>query len=111
VLEGETSAFRGLRMLGDHFSVEMDSKKHVRNISISNQTHDRVFFEGDLGGLLEASIVEGSALEMVGEHGILRFELDENVLRRVLESPDRELRLGSEVGSLTSTKQIGNEKK
>jgi len=41
---------------------------------------------------------------------VLRIEIDEDVLQGVLESPDRELSLSSEVGSYTNTKQIGNEK-
>jgi hypothetical protein len=92
------------------FSVELKSKKHVRSISISDQAHDRVLFEGDLGRLLKISMIERSALEMIGEYGVLRIEIDEDVLQRVLESPDRELSLSSEVGSYTSTKQIGNER-
>jgi DNA-binding protein YbaB len=35
--------------MGGLFSVEMESKKHVRSISISDEAHDRVLFEGDLG--------------------------------------------------------------
>jgi len=81
------------------FLVELVSKNHVKSISISDVAHDRVLFEGDLGRLLEVSIIEGSALEMVGENGVLRMEVDEDVLRRVLESPDRMLSLSSEVRS------------
>lgn len=96
--------------MGGIFSVEMESKRHVRSISISDEAHDRVLFEGDLGRLLEVSIIECSALEMIGENGVLRIEIDEDVLQRVLESPDRELSLSSELGSYTSTKK-GDEKK
>ena len=85
--------------------MEMESKRYVRNISISDKTHDRVLFEGDLGKLLKVSIIECSALEIVGEYGVLRMEIDEDVLQRVLESPIRELSLSSEVGSDTSTKK------
>ena len=85
----------------------MKSKKHVRSISISDEAHDRVLFEGDLGRLLEVSIIERSALEIVGKNGVLRIEIDEDVLQRVLESPDHELSLSSEVGSYTSTKKKG----
>ena len=81
------------------FSVEMKSKTHVRSISISDETHDRVLFEGDLGRLLEVSLIEGSSLEVVGANGVLRLEIVEDVLRRVLTSPGRELSLSSEVGS------------
>jgi hypothetical protein len=87
--------------------VELVSKNHVRSISISDEAHDRVFFEGDLGRLLEVSIIEGSALELIGENGVMRMEIDEDMLRRVLESPDRELSLSSEVGSYTNTKTKG----
>ena len=79
------------------FSVEIGSKRHIRSISISDETHDRVLFEGDLGRLLEVSIIEGNALEMVGENGVLRVDIDENVLRRVFRSPDRMFSLSSEV--------------
>ena len=93
------------------FSIEMESKRHVRSISISDQAHDRVLFEGDLGSLLEVSIIECNALEMVGEYGVLRIEIDEDVLQRVLESPDRELSLSSEVGSSINTKKMGEVKR
>jgi len=92
------------------FSVELKSKRHVRSISISDQAHDRVLFEGDLGRLLEISIIEHSALEMVGGNGVLRIEIDEDVLQRVLESPDRELSLSSEVGSYRNTNKKGDKK-
>ena len=96
--------------MGGIFSVEMESKKHVRSISISDEAHDRVLFEGDLGRLLEVSIIESSALEMVGEHGVLRIEIGEDVLQRVLESPDRKSSLSSDVGSDRSTVKKGNER-
>lgn len=85
----------------------MGSKNHIRNISISDQAHDRVLFDGDLGRLMEVSIIECSALEIVGENGVLRIEIDEDILQRVLESPDHELSLSSEVGSYKSTKKRG----
>ena len=30
------------------FSIEMNSKKHVKHISVSNESHDRVLFEGTI---------------------------------------------------------------
>jgi len=89
----------------------MKSKKHIRSISISDQAHDRVLFDGDLGRLSEVSIIDSSSLEMVGANGVLRIEIGEDVLQRVLESPDRELSLSSEVGSYTSTKKLGEVKR
>ena len=95
--------------MGSIFSVEMKSKKHVRNISISDQAHDRVLFDGDLGRLSEVSIIDSSSLEMVGVNGVLRIEIEEDVLQRVLKSPDRELNLSAEEGRFkdTQTTQVG----
>ena len=86
----------GIEGMGGLFSVEMESKKHVRSISISNEAHDRVLFEGELGRVLGVSIIEGSALELVGRNGVLRIDINEELLQRVLESPGRELDLSSE---------------
>lgn len=87
------------------FSIEMKSKKHVKNISISNDAHDRVLFEGDLGSLRKVSLIAGGSLEVIGANGVLRLEIVEEVLRRVLTSPERELNLSSEVGSSRNTKK------
>ncbi|MFX1476254.1 MAG: hypothetical protein ACFFCO_12375 [Promethearchaeota archaeon] len=66
------------------FSVEMKSKKHVRHISVSNESHDRVLFEGSLGRLEELSMVEGAMLEIRGTNGVLRIDLSEDDLRKML---------------------------
>ena len=79
--------------------VELKSKNHVQSISISDESHDRVLFEGDLGKLLHVSIIESRALELIGENGVVRVEIDEDVLQRVLKSKARELNLVSESGS------------
>ena len=66
------------------FSVEMKSSKHVKNISMSKESHERVFFEGSLGELEELSVVEGAVLEVKGANGILRIDLSEDELRKML---------------------------
>ena len=66
------------------FSIEMKSKKHVRHISVSNESHDRVLFEGSLGELEELSMVEGTVLEVKGVNGVLRIDLSEDELRKML---------------------------
>ena len=69
----------------DHsFSIEMKLKKHVRHISVSNESHDRVLFEGSLGELEELSMVEGALLEVKGANGVLRIDLSEDELRKML---------------------------
>ena len=86
------------------FTVEMKSKKHVKSISISDEAHDRVLFEGTLGKLMELSLVEGDVLEFIGAKGILRVAVTEEQLRKVLRKASQ-LNLSSEVGSYTSTKK------
>jgi len=66
------------------FSIEMKSKNHVRHVSISNESRDHVLFEGFLGDLQELSMVEGKVLEIRGTNGILRVDLTEGDLRRML---------------------------
>ena len=82
--------------MSNTFSVDMKSKNHVKNLSISNEAHDRVLFEGDLGCLREVSLIEGGSLEVIGANGVLRLEIVEEVLKRVLMSPKRELSLSSD---------------
>jgi hypothetical protein len=75
------------------FSIEMKSKRHVRRMSVSNESHDRVLFEGALGRLRELSLIEGAVLEAKGTHGTLRIDLSEEELRTMLahkkEAPKR----------------------
>ena len=67
------------------FSVEMNSKKHVKTVSISDETFDRVLFEGNLGELVELSVVEGDILELLGVNGVLRVSLTGEQLQQALK--------------------------
>ena len=75
----------GVKRMEHSFSVDMKSKKHVKSISISDEAHDRVLFEGNLGELLELSLVEGDVLEFIGVNGVLRVEFTRELLRKALE--------------------------
>jgi len=66
------------------FSVEMESKRHVKTISVSDESHDRVLFEGNLGKLKELGMVEEIILEIKGANGTLRIDLHEDELRKML---------------------------
>ncbi len=75
------------------FSIEMKSKSHVRHISMSDESHDRVLFEGYLGALKELSLIEGTVLEVKGENGVIRIDLSEEELRSIFskkEAPKEE---------------------
>jgi hypothetical protein len=78
------------------FSIELESKKYAKNISISDEAHDRVFFEGDLGSLSELSIIDNKSLEVLGSRGTLRIELDTYTLKQVIDSPDLSFKLYSD---------------
>ena len=82
------------------FSVEMESKQHVKNISISDEAYDRVLFEGDLGDPVKAFLVEDDVLEFIGSNGILRIGISESELRKILDSLNRGFNLSSEGGEL-----------
>jgi hypothetical protein len=82
----------------DHaFSVEMKSRVYIKNISISNETHDYVLFEGSLGELTKISLAEGDVLEIIGVNGTLRVDLSKEQLSEVLEAHRRSI-LSSPVG-------------
>jgi len=74
------------------FSIEMKSKSHVRHISMSDESHDRVLFEGYLGALKELSLIEGTVLEVKGENGVLRIDLTEEELRKMLSDQEHSLK-------------------
>lgn len=75
------------KAMGRGFSVEMDSKRHVKSVSISNEAHERVLFEGDIGEMLELAMVDGEVLEIKGTNGTLRIDVREEELRTMLEHP------------------------
>jgi len=70
------------------FSIEMKSKKYVRQISVSNESRDRVFFEGFLGDVEELGFVNGGMLEIKGVNGTFRIDISEEELRAVFFKED-----------------------
>jgi len=68
------------------FSIELKNKRHVKNISISDEAHDRVLFEGNLGKLLSMSLVEGYILELIGVNGVLRISLTREQLQETIKA-------------------------
>lgn len=71
--------------MGHVFSVEMKSKGHVKNITISDEAHDRVLFEGDLGEIEDLAIISGSMLEVKGTNGVLRVELGKEETEKLMK--------------------------
>ena len=75
--------------LKHEFSIEMNSKKYVKNITISDRTQDRVVFEGDLGKLRSLTLVDDYVLEFIGAYGVLRLAVTEQQLQNTLTEKRR----------------------
>ncbi|HLN45349.1 MAG TPA: hypothetical protein VK209_06545 [Candidatus Sulfotelmatobacter sp.] len=58
------------------FSIELNSKNQIKNISITdNSQKESTLIEGTIGSLIEATFAEGIILEVVGTKGTLRLDL------------------------------------
>jgi len=49
------------------FSVELKSKRNLKNVTLTNGSSDSVLVEGTLGELVQATFAEGIILEVVGK--------------------------------------------
>jgi hypothetical protein len=58
-----------------YFSIELNNKTNIKNLALTNNHHENVLIEGNLGELQYASFSEGVILEVVGDKGILRINL------------------------------------
>jgi hypothetical protein len=64
------------------FSVELQSKRNLKNISLTNGSSDSVLVEGTLGEIVRATFAEGVILEVVGKNGTLRVDLGEDEIKQ-----------------------------
>ncbi len=78
----ETSKKKGF------FSVEIVSKKHLINVSISNKPHERVLIEGFLGEFSEIEMIENVLIQFKGANGVLRIDLSEDELWQKLSAKE-----------------------
>ncbi len=67
------------------FSIEVKSKRDVKNLSLSNDSPDHVLFEGRLGELEEVCLVEDAVLELHGTKATIRIDLSRDEVTRLLE--------------------------
>ena len=67
------------------FSAVLDSKKQVKNITLSDDIHQKVFFEADIGQLEQVTFTEGLLLEVVGTKWVLRIDLPVETLRKAVK--------------------------
>ena len=67
------------------FSVEMKSKEHIKQISLSSKGRNPVLFEGSLGKLKTLSLVEDLMREIKAANGIIRIDITKDELWHLLE--------------------------
>lgn len=71
------------------FSIEMKSKKFVKQVTLSNESRDGVYFEGFLGDILEICFVNGGMLEIRGVNGTFRIDINkEKVIEMLVKESD-----------------------
>ena len=71
------------------FSIEMKSKKFVKQVTLSNESRDGVYFEGFLGDILEICFVNGGMLEIRGVNGAFRIDINkEKVMEMLVKESD-----------------------
>ena len=73
------------------FSAVLDSKKQVKNITLTDNIHQKVFFEADIGQLEQVKFTEGLLLEVIGTKGVLRIDLPVETLRKIVEKTRQSL--------------------
>ena len=64
------------------FSVELESKTSIKSITMTNGSSESVLVEGTIGKLVQAAFVEDIILEVVGEKGVLRINLEPKELKK-----------------------------
>ena len=67
------------------FSVELKSKRNLKNVTLTNGSRDSVLVEGTIGELVQATFAEDVILEVVGKNGILRIDLGEDEIKKTAE--------------------------
>ncbi len=63
------------------FSMELNSKRYVKSLSLVSEGQEGVLIEGFLGDLRRVGFSEGIMLEIEGTNGVLRVDLSEEELR------------------------------
>jgi len=74
------------------FSVELKSKRNLKNVTLTNGSSDSVLVEGTIGELVQATFEEGIILEVVGKKGILRIDLGEDEIKKTTDKNRTEVK-------------------
>ena len=74
------------------FSVELKSKRNLKNVTLTNGSSDSVLVEGTIGELVQATFAEGIILEVIGKNGVLRVDLGEDEIQKTTEQKQTEVK-------------------
>ncbi len=74
------------------FSVELKSKRNLKNVTLTNGSSDSVLVEGTIGELVQATFAEGIILEVVGKNGVLRVDLREDEIKKTTRQNQTEVK-------------------
>jgi hypothetical protein len=74
------------------FSVELKSKRNLKNIILTDGSSESVLIEGTIGELLRATFAEGVVLEVVGKNGVLRLDLREDDITKTSQQKQMEVK-------------------
>jgi hypothetical protein len=67
------------------FSVELKSKRNLKNMTLTNGSDDAVLIEGVIGELVQATFKEDIILEVIGKNGTLRLDLRGDEIQKSIE--------------------------
>lgn len=70
------------------FTVELKSKRNLKNLTLTNDGSDTVLLEGSIGELETATFTEGIILEVIGKNGVLRIDLAEVEIKKIPQNPN-----------------------
>jgi hypothetical protein len=62
----------------------MDSKMHVNSLIVSDDVHDRVLFDANIGELISLTFEDEGVLKIKGAYGIVRVDLTLEELEAML---------------------------
>lgn len=74
------------------FSVELKSKRNLKNVTLTNGSSDSVLLEGTIGELVQATFAEGVILEVIGKNGVLRLDLREDEIMKAIQQNQTEVK-------------------
>jgi hypothetical protein len=74
------------------FSVELKSKSHLKNVTLTSGSNESVLVEGTIGELVQATFAEGVILEVVGKKGVLTIDLGEDEIKKTTDQKQAEVK-------------------